>query len=73
MKQKKKPTKNETKQEANGPHHSPEQEFFVLFYFVLYVFPILNNEPRLGPQLWSKGHGFYNIGFSLYIQTFISI
>ena len=46
------------KQEAHGPHRSPEQQFLVTLHFVAYAFSILNIEPLSETQLWSEVYGW---------------
>lgn len=48
-------TDNQAKQEDHGPHRTPEQQYLVTFYFVVYahVFSLLNFKPILGPQYCS--------------------
>lgn len=46
-------TDNPAKQEAHKPHRSPEQQFIVTFYFVVYAISLLNFKPLLGSQYCS--------------------
>ena len=43
------------KQEAHGPHRSPEQQFLVTLHFVAYAFSILNIEPLSGDPVMVRG------------------
>ena len=46
---------NNYKQEAHGPHRSPEQQFLVTLHFVAYAFSILNIEPLSGDPVMVRG------------------
>lgn len=50
------------KEEAHLPHHSAEQQFPVIFYFVENAIFILNLEPFLGPQ-------YIMVGFNNFEST----
>lgn len=43
------------KQEVHEPHHSSEQQFLVIFYFIPYATSILNFEPLSGTQVFGQG------------------
>ena len=61
------------KQEAHGPHRSPEQQFLVTFYFVAYA--ISNFEPPFwGPSIGPRFMvGFNNLEFTLFEDPCIVI
>lgn len=43
------------KQEAHGSHRSPEDQFLVTFYFMVYAISVLNSEPLSGALVLVRG------------------